>query len=192
MDSIVLDAMGVVFRSADDVAELLIPFILDHGREKKENIINAAYIAASLGTISADEFWHQVGIEPELEDLYLSRHKISDGLIEFLVTANEMNIPVWLLSNDVVRWSKKLRHSFDIDQYFQGTVISGDVRSRKPDTAIYHRLVERSGFSPEKIVFFDDRQKNVSAAQDLGIPSKLFDTVKGFSHLTEQLRTGAL
>ena len=180
MDSIVLDAMGVVFQSADDVAELLIPFIKEHAGEVNIDKINDAYISASLGDISANEFWHQVSIPPELEDLYLSRHKITDGLIEFLATAKETKIPVWLLSNDVDRWSRKLRLSFNIDHYFQGVIVSGEVRSRKPESSIYQILVERSGFSPEQMLFFDDRQKNVQAAIELGIPSHLFQTAKGF------------
>lgn len=192
MDCIVLDAMGVVFQSADDVAELLIPFIIEHNGEQNEDKINDAYIAASLGNISANDFWNRVGISPELEDLYLSRHNLSNGMEDFLAAATEMAIPVWLLSNDVERWSKKLRISFDIEHHFQGAIISGEARSRKPESDIYRLLVERSGFRPEKMLFFDDRQKNVLAAMEVGIPSHLFDTANGFSSLTKRLRAGTL
>ncbi|MEH6556982.1 MAG: HAD-IA family hydrolase [Oceanicoccus sp.] len=92
-----------------------------------------------------------------------------------------MNLSVLLLSNDIGRWSTKLRSSFNIRQYFQGAIVSGDIRSRKPDATIYHILIARSGFWPGETLFFDDRQENILAANDLGISSRLFETAKGFA-----------
>jgi hypothetical protein len=68
----------------------------------KENV-KKVYTSASLVDISADRFWLQVCQDPQLEDLYLSINRISEGLRAFLVTANEMKIPVWMLSKDVDR-----------------------------------------------------------------------------------------
>ena len=51
---LVLDAMGVLFCAADDVAELLIPFIRSAGGEADPRVIEAAYLEASLGRIDAD------------------------------------------------------------------------------------------------------------------------------------------
>lgn len=55
MKCLVLDAMGVIFQAADDVVELLIPFVTEYGGE--EDVVQSAYLDASLGRISADEFW---------------------------------------------------------------------------------------------------------------------------------------
>ena len=74
---IVLDAMGVIFRAADDVAELLIPFITEAGGNVDAKTIASAYFDASLGMINADEFWNKVHLDPSLEDDYLSRHSLS-------------------------------------------------------------------------------------------------------------------
>lgn len=192
MDCIVLDAMGVVFQAADDVAELLVPFVKEHGGENDEKAILAAYLEASLGSISPDEFWHRVELDPGLEDSYLSLHKVTRGLNEFLATAKDKGIPVWLLSNDVGRWSEKLRHTFDLSSRFQGAIISSDARCRKPDNGIYDLLIQRSGFTPSEMLFFDDREKNIWAAGALGIPSVLFHASKGFESLAERLRADAL
>ena len=84
MSCLVLDAMGVIFNSADDVAELLIPFVAEKSGSFDEKIIQSAYLAASLGNISPDEFWEQVNVVPELEDAYLSRHSLNAGIV-FLI-----------------------------------------------------------------------------------------------------------
>ena len=49
MKCIVLDAMGVIFRAADDVADLLIPFVREAGGNMNANEIESAYLDASLG-----------------------------------------------------------------------------------------------------------------------------------------------
>ena len=181
MPCLVLDAMGVIFESADDVGDLLIPFIAEKSGACDEAIIQAAYLDASLGTIDADEFWNLVGVPADLEDEFLSRHSINTGVIELLDWSRNNEVPVWCLSNDVGRWSQKLRLRLNIEMYLEGSIISGDVGLRKPDRKIYEVLIQSSGFPVEKILFVDDRQQNVLAARELGIESILHAPRAGFT-----------
>ncbi len=84
IECVVLDAMGVVFRAADDVAELLVPFVRNRGGVEDVGAIEAAYLDASRGSITADAFWLKVGLSPSLEDDYLSGHALTPGAREFL------------------------------------------------------------------------------------------------------------
>ncbi len=81
---LVLDAMGVIYKSGDDVGELLIPFIQSKGSQVAEEVIEDAYMQASLGVITAKEFWKKVNLSDEIEDQYLMKHEITFGLYEFL------------------------------------------------------------------------------------------------------------
>lgn len=182
MSCLVLDAMGVIFKSADDVAELLIPFISEKTGSSDEEAIQSAYIDASLGRIGPDEFWAQVNMPPELENDYLSRHSLNPGVLELLAFAKENKAPVWCLSNDVGRWSNKLRSNLGIEEYLTGSVISGDVGVRKPDRKIYEILVAHSGYKIDDLLFVDDREKNVIAARDTGIETVLYKPEEGFSY----------
>lgn len=123
MRCIVLDAMGVLFHAADDVVDMLIPFIREHGGDAES--VPAAYLEASLGTMDPDEFWRTVGLDPSVEDAYLSRHSLMPGVLS---RSQHARIPVWCLSNDVGRWSMKLRRRFALDGLLAGAVISSDVR----------------------------------------------------------------
>ena len=184
---VVLDAMGVMFAAADDVEELLIPFVAAYGGVADAHRIRSAYLDASLGAIGADEFWTLVGLSPAIEDDYLSRHSLAPGVMQFLRSATDAGVPVWCLSNDVARWSAKLRASFGLDELLSGAVISSDVRSRKPDAAIYRRLLDRCGEAPADILFVDDRKKNVLAARALGMTSIEFDAENGYRALAAQI-----
>ena len=181
MPCLVLDAMGVIFESADDVGDLLIPFIAENSDSFNEAAVQAAYLDASLGTISPDEFWNRVGVPANLEDEFLSRHALNSGVVELFDWTRDNEIPVWCLSNDVGRWSQKLRVRLNIETYLQGSIISGDLGLRKPDRQIYQALIEACGFPVAELLFVDDREQNVRAARELGIESLLHDPRAGFA-----------
>jgi hypothetical protein len=53
---LMLDAMGVIYRNRDDVAELLIPFALSKNSNILEKTILDNYRQASLGKINSETF----------------------------------------------------------------------------------------------------------------------------------------
>ena len=109
------------------------------------------------------------------------------GAISFLQAAGHIGIPVWCLSNDVERWSLKLRENFRIESYLEGAVISSAARARKPSPEIYRLLLARSGYAAEEIIFVDDRQKNVAVARELGISALQFSRDLGYEYLKRQV-----
>lgn len=184
---LVLDAMGVMFAAADDVEDLLIPFIRSSNGSTDLQQIRSAYLDASLGAITPDEFWTAVGLNCTVEDDYLTEHALVPGVMGFLQIAKDEGVPVWCLSNDVARWSSKLRASFGLDDLLSGAIISSDVRSRKPDAAIYRRLLDGCGYPPADILFVDDRNKNVLAARALSMSAIEFDPEAGFRGLADRV-----
>src|SRR6202142_915744 len=167
MRTLVLDAMGVIYLAGEDVAELFCPFIHEHGGIADHGRIEALYRDASLGRISAVQFWKEVQLDPSLEDAYLLRHRLSAGVIQFLRHAKLKTSSIWCLSNDVSEWSRKLRERFDLDRLMDGFVISGDVGARKPDAVIFRHLLAQTGDEAKNIVLVDDRPRNLDAAAAL-------------------------
>ena len=182
-----LDAMGVIYAEADDGQNLLYPFIVENGGCSDVREIIRLYHAASMGWISAAEFWKSAGVDPALEDEYLSKHRLSEGLEELLDESRSHRIELWCLSNDVSEWSRKLRERFRLDRYFRGFIISGDTGTRKPDPAIYRYLLDKAGYEASNTVFVDDRLRNIDAAYALGIAGILFNPSpqdsQGHSHV---------
>jgi HAD superfamily hydrolase (TIGR01509 family) len=171
---LLLDAMGVIYRVGDDVPDLLVPFIREKGGIDDSATIEALYRAASLGQLTAVEFWRRVGVSPELEDEYLARFELSPGLPELLQRASSRFQSVACLSNDVSEWSLKLRRRFCLEPYFVAWYISGDLKLRKPDPRIYAHVAADLGVAPERIVFVDDRIKNLDPAAELGMVAILY------------------
>jgi 2-haloacid dehalogenase len=59
---------------------------------------------------------------------------------------------------------------------FQGMVISGEVKMRKPFHAIYLHLFEKYSINPKAAIFIDDSKPNVEAARQLGLYAIHFQT----------------
>ena len=171
---LVLDAMGVIYQSCDDVEELLVPFIREKGSTIDKKFIEDHYTRASLGEFSSEEFWTKIGVDYNLEDEYLDRHQLSVGLLDFLsVFKNQVKVPIYCLSNDVSEWSIKLRRKFQLDQYIERWFISGDLKVRKPSPNIYDVLIREANVKPTQMLFVDDREKNIAAANEFGIQTVL-------------------
>ena len=73
---------------------------------------------------------------------------------------------------------------YDFLQWFEGIVVSGDERTRKPFAEIYEILLDRYGVTPEEAVFIDDSLKNVEGAEAVGINGIHF---QGAAQLRETL-----
>ncbi len=60
--------------------------------------------------------------------------------------------------------------------WFDGRVVSGEEKTRKPFPEFYQRLLNRYDLKPSEAVFIDDNARNVKAAEDLGIRSIHFQS----------------
>ena len=174
MKVLVLDAMGVIYSVGDDVKDLLYPFIVEKGRTRDFTIVQENYHLASLGKISAAEFWKTVEIAPKMENEYLQRFELTAGLLDFLKNIKSRGVEIWCLSNDLSEWSNKLRIRFGLEKYIRGFVISGDVGLRKPDPMIYRILLDRLNAKANDVIFIDDNPKNLDAASVIGFNTILF------------------
>lgn len=170
---VALDAMGVVYTAADDVAELLVPYLRELGCQLDDEAIEAIYTEGSLGRISSAELWERCGVAGNDAE-YCSRHELTPGLGDLLTDLEAAGTRVAVLSNDVSEWSVLLRERFDLTSWISDWVISGDIGIRKPDPRAYEALVRTLGVPAAEIHFFDDRPRNVDAARTAGLQSYVF------------------
>lgn len=193
---LLLDAMGVIYSVGDDVRDLLIPFVREHGGCTDARVIEEVYVATSLGQCDPDVFWKTVGLDPSIEDSYLERFTLMPGLEQFLDLVQPHVTAIACLSNDVSRWSRKLRNRFGLEDRIASWTISGDVFARKPSPEIYHLCLNALQVAPHNVLFVDDRVKNLDAAAQIGMSTVLFGcsgergpgshtTVGGFAELLD-------
>ncbi len=78
----------------------------------------------------------------------------------------------------LTNWSAELfpfaLERYDFLHWFDGRVVSGEEKTRKPFPDIYQRLLNRYHVKPEEALFIDDSLRNVKAAEMLAIRSVHF------------------
>lgn len=74
---------------------------------------------------------------------------------------------------------------YDFLHWFEGIVVSGNEKTRKPFADIYEILLDRYEVNPEQAVFIDDSLKNVEGAESVGINGIHF---QGTAQLRETLK----
>jgi 2-haloacid dehalogenase len=57
---------------------------------------------------------------------------------------------------------------YEFLHWFDGRLVSGEERTRKPFPEIYRLLIERFGIEPAKAIYVDDNIRNVLPARELG------------------------
>ncbi len=85
----------------------------------------------------------------------------------------------------LTNWSAELfpiaLERYDFLHWFDGRVVSGEEKMRKPVPEFYQLLLSRYNLQPQDVIFIDDNLRNVQAAEVLGIKSIRF-------HSPEQLK----
>src|SRR5580658_831616 len=69
---------------------------------------------------------------------------------------------------------------YDFLHWFDGRLVSGEEKVRKPFPVIYRLLIERFGIHPERAIYVDDNIRNVMPARDLGFVGIHFRTPQLF------------
>lgn len=174
ISAIALDAMGVIYSTGDDLRQLLIPFVRSRRPELTEADIAPAYRACYREGAPAETLWRTVALDPTVEDAYLASYQLTPGVLDFLKRMQTLRIPVFGFSNDVAEWAPKRRRLHNLDPYFAGWVVSGDLKSPKPNPLIYQRLLDMLPCPPQACRYVDDRIPNLEMGLKVGLRPVLF------------------
>jgi len=147
------------------------------------------------GYLIADAVEEKVSEHPEWEKeirIYYDRWKemlkgpIHETVEIFRDLKDTGNYNFYALTN----WSAELfpvaLERYDFLKWFDGIVVSGEEKTRKPFDDIYHLLLKRYNVKPAEALFIDDSLRNIHAAEKLGIKSIRFENA---TQLKEELKT---
>jgi 2-haloacid dehalogenase len=96
------------------------------------------------------------------------------GSVEILAELRTNEVPLYALSNWSAETFPTARRRFDFLQWFQGILLSGEVRLIKPDPRIYELFLQTFDIDPAQAVYIDDIPANVEAAISAGMHGIVF------------------
>ena len=141
------------------------------GRFGSDPAFRELLIALEKGELQEDEFERLIGpllgVEPDgLIDGLFAGVQPDVAMVEAVRRARAGGIRTALVSNS---WGVH-RYPHDLfDELFDGVVISGEERMRKPSRRMYELGAERAGVAAELCVYVDDLPFNLAPAEEMGM-----------------------
>ena len=110
----------------------------------------------------------------ELIDAWFSRYEemlggAIEGSVAILSELQAKQLRLFALSNWSAETFPFALRRFEFLRWFQGVVLSGEVRLVKPDPRIFQLLFEKYDIDPAEAVYVDDHARNVETARALGM-----------------------
>ena len=99
-----------------------------------------------------------------------------EGTVEILRELRDAGVRLYALSNWSAETFPLSRPMFPFLDWFDGIVISGEVKLIKPDPRIFAHLLEKFGLEPGSTVFVDDNADNVRVAEVAGFIGIVFES----------------
>lgn len=99
---------------------------------------------------------------------------LNNQTIDFIKKIREKGYKTYILSNAPADIPDFLIRC-DLNQYFDGQIISAEEKILKPNYQIYKLILNRFSLEPKDCLFLDDKVENISAAIDCGINGYVFD-----------------
>jgi 2-haloacid dehalogenase len=114
-----------------------------------------------------------------------------EGTVEIFKELKKSNkYKIYALTNWSAETFPLAQQKFDFLNWFDGVVVSGTEKMRKPTPDFYQILLNRYNVKPEESLFIDDNYRNILAAEKLGINSIHFTSPEQLKE--ELLKRGIL
>lgn len=92
-----------------------------------------------------------------------------DQNVRLLPELKKQGFSLYFLSNFPIDIFEEIKTGYFFFRYFDGGVISSEVKFSKPDRRIYEALLNNYSLTAEESLFIDDLEINVRAAENLGM-----------------------
>mgnify|MGYP000471342705 FL=1 len=180
--NIVLDVGGVIFDdSKQNIQKLL--------NKNCDNIYELAYGGGFkkclLGEISVQEHINSLKNEKDFNDIsyilkkenLIKSYPLIKNNFEYIKGLRKRGYKLFLLTNITEDSYNYINELINIDETFDGGIYSYQEHLIKPDYDIYNLLINRFNLNKDETIFFDDKEKNVKAANEVGIKSYVFTSI---------------
>jgi FMN phosphatase YigB (HAD superfamily) len=176
VEAIVSDVGGVMVR--DDFKSFFAQF------EAKIGMSAEAFYALTVGSeewrlynkdfITEEELWRRLTPTLRVEDEVARELRqwrrilipIPDTI--HILEGVRRHYPLYCLSNVDKATTHYLQERYRLYDIFDGTVLSWEAGMRKPEMGIYELVIHRFNLIPERILFIDDKERNLVPARQIG------------------------
>ncbi len=112
--------------------------------------------------------------EPNIRAFYDRWEEMLGGPIEGTVEVlknlrSREELKLYALTNWSAETFPVALERYDFLHWFDGRLVSGEEKTRKPFMDIYEKLISRFNINPDEAVYIDDNMRNLHPARELGM-----------------------
>jgi putative hydrolase of the HAD superfamily len=107
-----------------------------------------------------------------------------DDNVRLLPALKKQGFKLYYLSNFPLDIFEEIKNDYFFFRYFEGGIISSEVKLSKPDVRIFKFLIDKYSLKPEESLYIDDIEINVKSAISSGMQGL---TTFGSPKITEEL-----
>ncbi len=123
--------------------------------------------------------------EREFWDFWFGAEKVSERMVEFARKLRARGIKVFILSNNFKERAEYYNNYPWFHEAIDKVYVSWQTGFVKPDTRAWSSILEEHGLNAADCVYFDDQEKNLKAAESVGIEAHMFTTEEELEKVIE-------
>ena len=181
--NIIFDIGGVMF---DDSTQNINKVLNENSELLCKKVYGKSFLDCVLGKVNVSDYIESFKNDSDYEKVkyILSRdhlhisYPLMNENFEYISSLKDKGYNLYILSNITKDSYEYVNETVDISKIFNGGVYSYQEGLVKPDRRIYELIVNKYNLNKEETMFFDDKQKNIDAANEFGIKGVLFKTIK--------------
>lgn len=181
--NIVLDIGGVFFDDSKHNLEMLLNkncdniYKLAYGRDFKKCLLGEITVQEHVNSLKGEKEFSNINYILKKDNLVYSYPLIKNNF-EYIKSLKEKGYRLYLLTNITEDSYNYINNLIDINKIFDGGIYSYQEHLIKPDYDIYNLLINKFNLDKTETIFFDDKEKNVIAANNVGINSFVFTSIE--------------
>ena len=134
------------------------------------------------------EQWGIIATEKEFLQFWFSGETINEEILNYTTDLKKQGFKIFFLSNNFKERTTYYRKNFPelfktVDKYY----FSWETGYIKPDTKAWLNILKEHSLEPQDCLYFDDSEKNVTIAKNIGIHTLVFTNLQTTKQAIEKL-----
>jgi epoxide hydrolase-like predicted phosphatase len=96
-----------------------------------------------------------------------------DDNVRLLPELRKQGFRLYYLSNFPLDTFEEVKNDYYFFRYFDGGIISAEVKLSKPDIRIFRHIMDNYNLKPDECIYIDDIEENVRVAESVGMTGLL-------------------
>ena len=125
--------------------------------------------------------WGWDGSVDEFLSLWFKvEHQLDRPLLNYIQTLREKGIRCYVATNQEKYRSEYMKEYMGFGPLFDGVFASNEIGVCKPSAEFYTYILDNVGTNADEVLFWDDTERNVIAAKEIGIDAELYVSYDAF------------